>query len=814
MKKDDVASSILLSDVSEGIAIIQKSHIVWQNEAFYSQLEYDSNKLLNKSITAILAPEYSVSFKQQLQSINASTPPITLNLILLDRHHQELQVEVRLRHITYEGKDAHLFVYKDQTIQRSTARERDLATRLIKEERSIFTKGNVVIFKWRNDPEYTVDYVSPNVVDVMGYTVDDFKSKGISYLEIIAEEDRTTIVKETEKYRTKQADFFEHSDYRVITKTGEPIWLHDFTTVIRDDQHVIQYFLGYVINITNRKHMEQALRESEERFRLLVETMTDGLAIENTQALFEYVNASLCTMLGYERSELIHQPVIDFVHPSSRNTFKKQYEKRRSGALNTYELKWVKKNGQTLETIIAPSAIVDQQGNMNGSFAVITDISELKTREIQIKQLNERLEEQNEELRLANIKLEASHHQLEQKNTALKRSFQELEQVNKELHEAKEMAESANRTKSEFLSVMSHELRTPLNGILGHTQIMLLNKHMSAEYRDSLDVIIKSGKHLLSVINDILDIAAIEAGQERETEDSFSTSELARSVVEIVRGDNPTHLEYRIDVPDMYIKTDKSKIRQVLINLLSNAKKFTPEFGTITVEMQVQGDKLLFKVKDTGVGIPKDKHKSIFEPFYQVDYSSTRDYEGSGLGLALCERLVERLQGEIWVESEPGKGSIFFFTAAYTPQDNELANNATDENPTTKYGIDGVRVLVVDDDPVSLSVVTTLLKKCKVQTLVAHNGHEAVDQLKARYDQIDIVLMDLQMPMMDGFEAIAQIKSNERYWHIPIIAVTAFAREEDKERSRQVGSDDYITKPFGIDELLRTIRKWTRDQEE
>ena len=421
--------------------------------------------------------------------------------------------------------------------------------------------------------------------------------------------------------------------------------------------------------------------------------------------------------------------------------------------------------------------------NIRKAYAIV----ERENAEKEIIKLNDILERQNIELSKSNIK---------------------LEEINKQLRVEKFKAEKANIAKSEFLAVMSHELRTPLNGILGHAQILSMNPTQNIRMQKAVDVILKSGEHLLTIIQDILDIASIESGKDKYVEESFSISDMVNSVLDMMKTEiEKTKINIKVDIPNLFIKTDKAKLRQILINLISNARKFTFTGGSIHITMKVNNDKLLFSVIDTGIGIPAENLENIFNPFYQVDYSIKRNFGGTGLGLSLCKRLANKLGGDIWVESTLNKGSKFYFTIDYNKVDKKILDNS--HNIKIYDNLKNINILVVDDDKMSLSVLFSLFDKIDISYLIAQDGKEALEVLEKKHKEINIILMDLQMPNIDGFKATTIIKNHDNYKRIPVIAVTAFARDEDKERCDIIGFDDYISKPFSIDTILKKIENLT-----
>lgn len=564
--------------------------------------------------------------------------------------------------------------------------------------------------------------------------------------------------------------------------------------------------------------IERELRESEERFRILIQQAPDAIVVYDID-LGRFIDANPAAehLFGCSYQELIQSGPERFYPPDQPDglqpevTIQEHCQQALEGEELTFERAIINAKGKLLYCEVRLVRIPSEDRRVVRISYV--DISERKESEAALFQSNQELLAAYEELSATEQELKTNFQQLTQSQVELNRYHIHLEDLVKErTHEltiAKEMAESANKAKSDFLSSMSHELRTPLNAILGYTQIIRRHENLTEEQKQQLGTVYSSGKHLLTLINDLLEVGKIEAHKVVLEEEPFSLVEMLQEVYNISRviaEEKSLTFEYeaKSPLPDSVLG-DESKLKQVLINLLNNAVKYTRE-GGIILQVRYGGDDaegFQCDIIDTGIGIPYDKQEEIFKPFTQVG-SKDEGIEGSGLGLAISRSLIEVMKGTLTLRSEPGIGSTFTVQVRL-PRSYVLITPEKEKSEIIGYQGDRKKILVVDDNISNASLLVSLLVPLGFEVIAVYNGPNGIERMKL--DRPDIVFLDLVMTGMNGLEVVQEIKENPDFKNIWIIGLSATVSQSELKIQFEAMCDDFLIKPIHIDQLLETIQK-------
>jgi len=521
--------------------------------------------------------------------------------------------------------------------------------------------------------------------------------------------------------------------------------------------------LGRIIDYWN---VERELRIKEEA----IASSINAITLADLEGNLTYVNFSFLNLWGYnEDKEVLGKPVAKLLQEEKEALEVIEALRKKKSWMG--ELVARRKDGSTFDVQLLASTVRDEVGEAICIMASLVDITKRRQAEKKMEEYAEELAAKNEELKVET-----------------------------------EKAKEADRLKSEFLASVSHEIRTPLSTIKGAAY--LLNKSsLSEEQRRFCSMIRDSGEHLLRIINDILDLARIEAGQARLEEKELSLKELVEKTVfgfelRAKRKGLELNTIYPSDLP-LEIRADEGKLSQVLTNLVDNALKFTQQ-GKVEVKLEKLADlNIRLQVKDTGIGISEQKLSRIFEKFYQVDGTSRRKYEGTGLGLTIVRELAKLMAGKIEAKSILGKGSTFSFTFPYSAAKQRMVQAKDQAKPKTKQQLrKEINILIAEDDDSGYYIMESLLDDYTTSRAV--DGREVLEKIREK--DYDLVLMDIQMPEMDGLEATRKIREKDST--LPIIALTAKAMKGDRERCLEAGCSDYLSKPIEPEELIAKVNQY------
>ncbi|MBF0413070.1 MAG: response regulator, partial [Desulfamplus sp.] len=608
-----------------------------------------------------------------------------------------------------------------------------------------------------------------------GYTSEEFNRLTVFELNELSKEE---IKNEMLKARVEERNYFNFK-HRLANGEIRSVEVHS-TPIAFHGQSLL---FSIIHDITEREHAQNALKENEEKFRSLVENLSEALFLTDTNGFIIYISPIIENIIGFKPDEIIGKHLSEFIYHEDLPMILDKFQKMLLGQkTEPSEIRSFHKSG-SLIWIRTSSSRYFKKGVIAGLQGVVADITMRKKAE-------------------------------------------------QEIIKAKELAETANRAKSDFLSNMSHEIRTPMNAIIGLSNLALKTE-LNPKQRDYINKVYLSAQNLLGIINDILDFSKIEAGKLNMESVDFDLNDVLNnlgSLVILKAHEKGLELLFAIDsdVPTA-LKGDPLRLGQILLNLVNNAVKFT-EKGEITLSINlIEHNKhsafIRFAVTDTGIGLTKEQQGKLFQSFQQADTSTTRKYGGTGLGLTISKKLCEMMGGEIGIESEESKGSTFWFTAEFGMGQNiakdenfsadKIKNIVKDELPNGFDYIRGSRLLLVEDNEINQQLAVEVLGDEGFYIDIAGNGQIGLDMIKvspAKY--YDVILMDLQMPVMDGRTSTKEIRSYEKEVgisdEIPIIAMTADAMSGVREDVLNIGMNDYVTKPIEPSEIFKALVKWIK----
>jgi PAS domain S-box-containing protein len=640
--------------------------------------------------------------------------------------------------------------------------------------RTLVEQANDIIFSV--DEEGRCIFVNKAVEKILGYQQDELL--GNHYSLIITQEYRDKVV----EFYNKQLQELIPSTYyefKVYAKNGEKVWIgQSVNLIIRNGQIVSTSAVAR--DITERKSSEEIIRQSEEKYRRIIEDMQLGIMEVDEEGKAVRVYDRFCEMTGFEEADFLGKDPSDVIaDPETKRVILSKTEDRKKGKSSVYEVKCIKKNGDPLWLMVSGAPRFDDSGKFVGSMGVHLDITQQKM-------------------------------------------------LQEELEKAKGVAEESSKAKEIFLANMSHEIRTPLNAVLGMTHLLLATE-TTKEQEEYLEAIRSSSDILLNIISGILDLSKIEAGKLDFHESVFDLYALLKSL--------EATFSHRLNAKGVKVSLhwssalsrkvigDKLFISQIILNILGNAAKFTKK-GSIDISVDLLSENseytfTVFKIKDTGIGIQKEKLSLIFDNFQQADWSTVREFGGTGLGLSISKHLIELHGGEITASSEIGVGTTFEFTILFKKAkktdkikvEEQAVSNTISKNKVNVEQVDRevLNILVAEDNAMNQRFVSKVLESMKCNVIIAENGQIAWE--KAKESKYDVILMDIQMPFMDGNEVAKKIRNEDNInENTPIIALTASALVGDRKLALASGMNEYLTKPFSPVQLRNAIEEVISDK--
>jgi len=743
----------LVENSSNAIVIYVEGKIVFANNECVNLIaSKNKNQIIGKSILQFVHPDNRAGIIKMLKEIaleGNSLPTTEEKFLRMDG--KTIDVEIKAIPTVYERKLAVQLIIQDITERKKSEVKLRQLSQAVEQN-----PATIVI----TDPKGNIEYVNPKFHQTTGYTFEEVKGKNPRMLN----SGHTKPDEYSDMWNSISDGKDWHGEFYSKRKDGSFYWEYASISPIINEKREITHYIAIKEDITDRK-----INEYEKQ--LLTERLTEAQTLAKIGSFETDLNTFnvIWSKETYSIFELdpatfkaTHKEFLNFVHPEDREKVELAFtESINKNAFNTLEHRIITTSGTIKFVEDNWHIIYDKQGHPLRSLGTIQDISHSKLTEM-------------------------------------------------ELIKAKEQAEESDRLKSAFLANMSHEIRTPMNGILGFTKLLKEPKLSGENQQEYIKIIERSGNRMLNIINDIISISKVESGQMEISQTDTNVNEQVKYLYTFFKNEanqRGVEITYTTTLADKEsnIKTDKEKLYAILTNLVKNAIKFT-DAGSIAFGYTKKGEFLEFYVKDTGTGISENQKKIIFERFRQAHESISRSFGGSGLGLTISKAYVELLGGKIWVESEEGKGSTFYFTIPFVSTEKVIEEEEIDTIiEKTNAPIRKLKVLIVEDDTISKMLITIAIKKFAGEILNANTGLEAIEACRNNPD-IDLVMMDINMPEMGGYEATSRIRKFNR--NVVIIAQTANAFASDRDEAIAAGCTDYIPKPVNLASLSELIQKY------
>ena len=731
----------------------EELNIIEANQRAQQTYQYSLDELRNMKITDLVAPEAKNNIEKNIKEI------IENDGAIFESKHQRKDgttffIEISSRHINIEGRQ-----FLQQIIRDITERKKyEMALRESEEKfrTALYSTGDAII---TTDIFGKINCMNRVAEELTGWKEDEAKGEYITDVFVVLDKHtRKRIEDPVEKVLENKIIILLANDVILKSKDGREIPIGDSGAPIYNSLGEISGVILVFRDITKDIEAQKALQESEHLFNTLATISPVGIFHTNPDGYTTYVNPSWCKMAGISAEKAVGNGWLSAVHPDDRENVLAGWNKAiQNKSVSSSEYRFLRPDGSVVFIIGHAAPEFDSENQIKGYVGTITDITGLKKME-------------------------------------------------KTLILEKERAEESDRLKTAFLHNISHEIRTPMNAIVGFSSLLGEPDITKEQQASFITTIQQSCDHLLSIISDIVSISNIEAKSVHinvcRTDLNSMLKRLYNQFIPQASDRNISfHYETSLENDKSVIQTDSTKLFEILSNILCNAFKFTSH-GEIAFGYILKDQFLEFYISDTGIGIPPDQLTKIFDRFYQVKNDFSRLNEGTGLGLAICKSYVELLGGKIWVTSVPGKGSVFYFTIPYIPASIESSEPESVSRLSKPVFTTNKTILVAEDDEASLRLIVHLLKDINVEIVKACNGKEAVEKCKSNKN-IDLVLMDIKMPVMDGYTAAKQIR--QFLPDIKIIAQSAYF--DDELKAIENGCSDFISKPYVKEQLLSKIRE-------